>query len=264
MCYTAENAHSAKTEEVRIDMDKPRPSHHVKLPFWTLLGACVFLASVGAFCADRALREPRIAPNDAVTARTEAARPDLEILGSLGVNVSEVIVPESLTGADAPDFTLPDVQSGETVHLKDILLKSVVLVFGSYDCPVFCDEAEKVEHLYQAYKDKMRFLFVQVAAGGHLVRPLDAIPGLSKLAAGERMDRARAVVRALSVTMPSVLDMENQSVQKAYDANPKRMVLVEPDGKIAADSGRGVPNGWDLAGFEAVMKARLSESQPAQ
>jgi len=247
--------------EVRIDMKKPRASHQIKSPLWMVLGASFFLAGVGAFCADRALEEPRIGPNEVMIGVEEVG--NLRTVGgtSGGMDSSALFDPVKLTGTDAPDFTLPDVWSGEPVQLKRILQAPLVVVFGSYDCPVFCAEAEKVERFYQTYKDQVRFLYVQVAGSGHFAGPLEAVRGNSALAAGERLDRARAVLGVLNFTMPSVLDKEDLSVQIAYAAQPKRMVLIEPNGTIAADSGRGMPNGWNLAKFEAELKARLS-SEP--
>jgi hypothetical protein len=165
--------------------------------------------------------------------------------------------PRPLIGMPAPDFTLPDVQSGEPVSLSNFRDKPVVLIFGSYDCDVFCGEANKVEELYQAYNSRVQFLFVQVATPlGHSVRLIDPLPADSNQAAGG-LGRARAVVHALHLTMPSVLDSVGRLVEKAYDAGPKRMVLVDTNGIIVADTGHGVPYGWKLSDFEKELQSLL-------
>src|SRR5262249_29057438 len=155
---------------------KLRSSSRGKVPLWLILGSCILLAGIVVFCADLALREPRLVANEAAPPSEDAPKVDYTAQGSSNFDLSELIDPKRLTGDDAADFTLPDVQTGKPVHLKDLLKRPLVLVFGSYDCTVFCAEANKVEELFQAYKDRMDFLFVQVAAPGHLVRPLEDVP----------------------------------------------------------------------------------------
>jgi hypothetical protein len=186
------------------------------------------------------------------------------ILGVGGTLIADYVLqwsqlpPPPLTGTRAVDFTLPDVQSGDPVSLKSFRGRPLVLILGSFDCNVFCEEASKVEQLHRAYKSRVQFLFVQVATPpGHAVQPLDPLPADSERATDERLGRARAVVRVLHLSMPCVLDGEDQAVQQAYDARPKRMVLLDAKGTIVADSGQGVPYGWGLPAFEEELKTLL-------
>jgi hypothetical protein len=138
-----------------------------------------------------------------------------------------------------------------------------VLIFGSYDCNVFCGEATKVEELYQTYKSQVPFLFVQVATPfGHVVRSIDPLPGDANPAQGAP-SRARAVAHALHLTMPSVLDSTDRSVQRAYQAEPKRLILVDSEGTIAADTGPGVPYGWNLSVFENELRSLIQSDDQA-
>src|SRR5262249_24582048 len=155
-----------------------------------------------------------------------------------------------LTGRQAPDFTLPSVDDGKPVNLRSHRSRPLVLVFGSYDCNIFCHEARRVEQLYQRTKDRAEFLFVQIKAADHAAKPLEHKVEVAGPWDTQRLARARGVMRALGLTMPSVLDSEDNATRNAYDANPKRMVLVNTDGIIEADSARGIPDGWRVNAFE--------------
>jgi hypothetical protein len=209
-----------------------------------------------------ALREPPLAATKTTPSLKGAPLLDYKSLGSFSFETSDLMDPRQLTGEEAEDFTLPDVRTGEPVQLQGLLKRPLVLIFGSYDCEVFSAEAGEVEALYQQYKDRIPFLFVQVAAPGHLARELKEIPGDSPSASAPRLGRARAALQALNLTMPSVLDTQDQEVQVAYEAYPKRMVLVEPSGKIVADSGRGMPTGWNFGRFEAELNAYQRSGSP--
>src|SRR5262249_22121949 len=72
---------------------------------WLVLGISAALAVAATLIADHVLQQSRLPP-----------RP--------------------LVGRAAPDFTLPDVQSGEPLSLSSFQGKPLVLIFGSYDCDV--------------------------------------------------------------------------------------------------------------------------------
>jgi hypothetical protein len=61
-----------------------------------------------------------------------------------------------LLGRHAADFTLPEVQSGQPISFHPHLGQPMVLIFGSYDCNLFCKEAPQIERLYQAYKSRVQ------------------------------------------------------------------------------------------------------------
>jgi hypothetical protein len=238
-----------------MQVEKPRSARRDHVPLRLVFGSCTLVIGLGVLWGVLALRQPRIVAHEAASTEADPAT-DPMLRGSSSMSFSDVLDPKRFTGMDAPDFTLPDVRSGKSVRLRNLPARPIVLVFGSNDCGIFSEEAGRVEELYQAYKDKVEFLFVQVAHGG-IARPLPASDAPADLSPGDRLGRARAVLGALKITMPSVIDSEDQTVQTAYDANPKRMVLVATDGKIVADSGRGMPFGWNLEAFKAALRAHL-------
>jgi hypothetical protein len=247
---------------VRIDMEKLRTLPRKKAPLLLILGSCILATGIGAYLVDLALRERRLAAKETTPSLDGAQMVDYKSRGSFIFETSEMMDRRQLTGEDAEEFTLPDARTGEPVQLQGLLKRPLVLIFGSYDCEVFSAGAGKVEALYQEYKDRIPFLFVQVAAPGHMARELKEIPGDSPSASAPRLGRARAALQALNFTMPSIVDTQDQDVQVAYEAYPKRMVLIEPSGKIVADSGRGMPNGWNFGRFEAELNAYLRSNPP--
>jgi hypothetical protein len=155
----------------------------------------------------------------------------------------------SNSGGEAPDLVLPDIESNEPVSLASYRGRPIVLVFGSFTCDLFCKDAGKLERLYQKYKDRTSFLFVYVGEPDHKITDLESVfAGIDPGPAGRR-ERARRGRRALGLTIPTVLDSDDLTTMVAYDASPRRLVCVDPEGRIAFDAGKGTPRSWD---FKAV------------
>jgi hypothetical protein len=79
----------------------------------------------------------------------------------------------------------------------------------------------------------------------------------------ERARRVRQALQAHGMTIPAVLDTEGtREAERAYDAFPKRLVVVGADGRVALDAGHGLegPRGWDLAAVESWLKAQCPGS----
>jgi hypothetical protein len=230
-----------------------------KLSLGILGGLCFLIATGAAVLADRAL-QPALSKPDAPMPPNETPTDFADGTPAEQADpydFSEAFDPTRLTGRQAPDFTLPSIDDGKPVTLASPRRKPLVLVFGSYDCTVFCHEAHRVEQLHQRYKDRVQFLFVQIAAANHAARPLERPLELAGPWDTPRLARARGVMHALGLTMPSVVDHEDNATRNAYDANPKRIVLVNTDGIIEADSVRGMPNGFRVNAFEEELKKYL-------
>ncbi len=140
-------------------------------------------------------------------------------------------------GAPAPDFALPDLSGEKQLTLSDSKgKKPVVLVFGSCTCPPFRRQIGEVERIYQIYKDKADFLLVYIREA----HPGSQIPGINEGQAinqtetlAERMKLAAEFASELKLTMPVVVDREDNKVNATYAGWPNRLVIVGVDGKIA-------------------------------
>jgi hypothetical protein len=196
---------------------------------------CLAAAAAGAFLLDRFVFTPD--PN---------RPPDVPARNwELAQRWAKAALP---VGAPAPDFTLPALRDGQEWHLADFRgRRPVVLVFGSFSCDLFCQRVAHLNLLYRAYQDRAEFRFVAVTEAGHRIRGLDF-----QSAAGESPRRRRAAVRGaaetLGLAVPGVVDGPDERVMRAYRAFPRRLVVVDRQGRIALDLGTGLAQGeWNLA-----------------
>jgi hypothetical protein len=152
-------------------------------------------------------------------------------------------------GAAAPDLTLRTL-SGETAgRLSDFQGRPVVLVFGSFSCNLFDQEAPGLERLYQAYKDRVIFLMVNIGEAGHPRPCLEEAFGPHRQTASSS-GRAPAWVEVakhqLRVTLPIYWVVEPAELT-AYHPWPLRLVLIGADGRVARDAGLGIWQDWRLS-----------------
>lgn len=147
-------------------------------------------------------------------------------------------LPEKVTVGDvAPDFTLPLISGDKQATLSDSRgKKPVVLTFGSCTCPPFRRNVGEMERLYQSYKDSADFLLVYIREA----HPGSQIPGINDGkpidqtdTLADRMKLANEFARELKLTLPIVVDKEDNQVNAAYAAWPNRLAVVGVDGKLA-------------------------------
>lgn len=68
----------------------------------------------------------------------------------------------------------------------------------------------------------------------------------------ERKERARQFCDAMRVTMPTLVDRNDDAVNKNYAAWPERLYVIGVDGKIAYKGGQG-PGGFRVAALETWL-----------
>ena len=74
----------------------------------------------------------------------------------------------------------------------------------------------------------------------------------------ERNQVAQACVRNLNVGFPAVVDNIDNAVEAAYTAWPDRLVVVDPEGKLAFKSGAG-PFGFRPEGVKETLVELVGE-----
>src|SRR5262245_40070499 len=169
-------------------------------------------------------------------------------------------------GAPAPDFTLPDIASEGEVRLSTLRSeRPVVLIFGSFSCNLFAQYAPFLETLYQTYKDRVEFLFINVSEASHpeprLEKAFRSRSGKLRTLEGRR-EWARYAMAVLRLTIPGTIDTADGQAELAYGAYPFRLVVVGRDGTILADAGNGLPSGWDFEVIGDWMKENLPVPSP--
>ena len=73
---------------------------------------------------------------------------------------------------------------------------------------------------------------------------------------------AGTCAKDLGLTIPMLVDDMNDTVSKAYAADPDRLFLLAPDGRVAFAGDRG-PRGFDVARLEKALTGALSKSRDA-
>ncbi len=77
----------------------------------------------------------------------------------------------------------------------------------------------------------------------------------------ERCDVAKRCLADLGLEIPTLIDGMDDAAERAYDAWPDRLYLVDADGKIAYRSGPG-PRGFKPEELEAALKTLFAPRAP--
>jgi hypothetical protein len=114
--------------------------------------------------------------------------------------------------------------------------------------------------VYQTYKGRAEFLLVYLREAhpdSVLYVLKDGTEVLEKITqsttVAERSERARQCTSTLKLTMPTVVDGEDNAVNRAYAGWPDRLVVVGVDGTIAYMGGPG-PWGFKVPEVERWLK----------
>ena len=217
-----------------------------------ILGGCVLVAAATALALDQVLSQLQVAGTSGSARAVPAGTMDGNALFMAGSQmIGHAPVP---IGAAAPDFSLPGVRDDRPVRLSDFRGRPVVLIFGSFGCNLLCEQAADLERLHARFKDRVPFLFVYVTEAPHINGALPPPYGGAGAAdpASAQRERIRKGLAHYGLTMPCVEDCNKEAVA-AYGAYPRRLVVVDAQGRVTYDAGVG-PGGarqtadiWDLA-----------------
>lgn len=151
----------------------------------------------------------------------------------------------------APDFNLStwdgkNIQASMLWHEKPLLL-----VTGSYTCPVFREKVSPLQKVASEFKDRIHVivLYVQEAhpkgdispySGREWVTPQNEREGIlipQPKSMEERVTHVRECVQRMNLTVPVVIDTMDNAVWSAYGSAPNCAYLINTDGKIVAQQG---------------------------
>jgi hypothetical protein len=136
-------------------------------------------------------------------------------------------------GSPAADFVLDPIDGGSPVRLADLRRRGrpVVLVFSSFTCDYFTYHQRYLRDLYRGYGDRAEFLTVVVREAGHELPGVEFL--LDSPSGADRRGLVSQAVRFRGWPLPTVLDTPDAAAEVAYRAFPLRVVVVNPDGRIA-------------------------------
>jgi hypothetical protein len=219
---------------------------------------CLPVAAAVAVVADQALEEHRRAHwGEGNPATPEPPAPAM--LPPMAAKMAQVFRPDVglPTGAEAPDFTLPD-SAGKPVTLSSFRGKRpVVLVFGSFGCNLFCDSLGRLRQLREACQERAEFLFVYISEAPHASTPLPRAARPMPPAIGDdaHLRRVRWYEEETGGTLTWLLDGADERVEELYGAWPRRLVIVGVDGRVLFDAGHGLSKPWDMIEIEQYLCA---------
>jgi len=141
-------------------------------------------------------------------------------------------------GAQAPDFTLPDL-SGRLVTLSDLKGKVIFLNFWAIWCAPCRWELSSMETIYKEYRDK-GFEMLAVNVGD------------------ESIEKIKKWARRYSLTFPILKDGEELPVSEAYRTNSiPTTFIIDKNGKIA-EIVRGARE-WNKEDVRSMLDSLLNE-----
>ena len=114
---------------------------------------------------------------------------------------------------------------------------------------MFCSEVVHLPELFEKYSDRAQFLLVYGGEWGMLrgthshplpeaISDFDELAGVGPGSRRRLAERVRAGKKHFGLKMTFLLDDEQCQAQSAFVAFPKRLIIVDADGRIALDSGR--------------------------
>jgi hypothetical protein len=163
----------------------------------------------------------------------------------------------SFVGHSAPDFVLPDVQTGQLVRLSDSLgRRPVVLLFGSFSCPRLYGELSKIRQLHEECGDAVDFRFVYSKEAPHINPEFDEFCQCNPDSAAR--GRVRAGLECYHIDFPCV--MANEEIEWTYHPYPARLIVFDRTGTAVFDSEPALTAaGLQLAEATRRLKECLAE-----
>ena len=170
----------------------------------------------------------------------------------------------------APDFaahTLNDdgSVSSDLLNLSGLRGAPASLVFGSYTCPIFRRQSERMKQLIAEYGDAVQFIFVYVLEA----HPTDGWNTNSNRAddimyaqpanTDERAKVANDWRRAYSFQSPVALDWPDNRINADYAGSPERLYVLDAKGVVTFKSEQGPYHDSHLEDWAAALEKVAKE-----
>jgi len=151
-------------------------------------------------------------------------------------------------GEEAPDFSLRDLK-GRSVNLAQFReVTPLVLVTGSYSCPLYRSHSPALERLYERYQDRVAFYVLYTIEAHPKGSPSPYTGGEWITAQNQRerifvhqpatyQERAQLAGRcqaALGSRVPVLVDGMDNAVWQAYGSAPNAAYLIDSAGMVQA------------------------------
>lgn len=144
-------------------------------------------------------------------------------------------------------FSLKNTE-GETVNLTSFKKKWIVLETGSFTCPQYIDNIDKMKDLQKKFPEIVfLILYVREAHPGNKVKP-----AISHL---EKQTLAKRVQQDYQETRPILVDTIEGVIHQSIGSRPNSVYVITPQGKVFFRSDWNVPEK-----LEEALRKRDQES----
>ena len=169
-------------------------------------------------------------------------------------------------GDPAPGFSVERLsadgrRSGEFVSLGDFRGRQLALIFGSYTCPVYRGQTQRLNEIFTELHDRLEFLLVYIAEAhpedgwqvgiNHTQQVIYTQP----TAPDERAAIAGDCIRACGITMPAAIDGMDNAANRSHSGSPERLYLIDCAGMVRHRSGPGPFNMTTIDAWYAALGA---------
>ncbi|MCG8600609.1 MAG: redoxin domain-containing protein [Verrucomicrobiales bacterium] len=164
-------------------------------------------------------------------------------------------------GTRAPSFAAEDIETGETVLLKELYAeKPVVLLFSSWGCDVMRDSSADLLAVYERFRADFSFVMIYIreahSLDGHHSR-LGRVK--DPKSAAERKSAAQGCRKALKLPFRILTDRIDDRIATRWGAWPIRLFVVNTEGTVVYS---GKPGPWGYSpgnGFKADLADELKK-----
>lgn len=168
-------------------------------------------------------------------------------------------------GSLAPDFDAEELspqgeRTGQHRTLSTLRGSPVGLLFGSYTCPIFRQQIDRYQEIYQELKNDVEFLCVYILEA----HPEDGwrVPHnfnhdifiQNPTSLDERAQVARTCIKTKNMTVPMVLDTMGNEIMKLYAGTPERLYAVDSSGIITFRSDIGPFDDDEVEAWYGALK----------
>lgn len=179
-----------------------------------------------------------------------AVMPDLMAIASVEAQTATVNKP-------APDISWREQKSGKVHHLSEFRGKPVILCFGSYTCGPFRTALNLIDQTYRQNTAQMHCLLVYTKEAHPELGSEDYVRNPRTW-----QDRAAAACdlrKDVKLTMPIVVDTQDNRATTAFEARPSRIYALDRQGKIVFASTEFPGSDMALGAVNAVQKMLVSK-----
>ena len=172
---------------------------------------------------------------------------------------------QAIVGEPAPDFSAHTLSrdgnvSSDLLNLSDLRDAPVLLIFGSYTCPVFRHQSERTKQLIAEFENSVQFVYVYTLEA----HPTDGWNTNSNradeimYAQPTNMNECAKVAhdwrRAYSFHRQVVLDWPDNRISDDYAGAPERLYVLDANGFVIFKSEQGPYHDSHLEDWAAALR----------